>query len=60
MPIHLALCDGSLENGLKVIYSLLQPVHSLGGSKKRSDLAYTLTWMTSLPSYGSESASHGQ
>ena len=41
-------------------YSLPLLVHSLGGGKKMNALAYTLTWMPTLPSYGSESASHGQ
>ena len=35
-----------------MIYSLLQPVHLLEDSNKRSDLVYTLTWTPTLPSYG--------
>ena len=41
-------------------FSLPLPIHSLEGSKKRNSIAYTLTLMPNLPSYDSESASHGQ
>ena len=43
-----------------MIYSLLLPVHSLKGSKRRNAPICTLAWIPTLPSYDSESASHGQ